>query len=137
SDNHPTEFKTSKGDGRKLRVLERVTERPGDKAADEFGTFLREWRQADKAFEDAYWRAKTPDERQKVMAEKKPRPGPFAERCLKIAEASPDTPAALAALCWAVSNAPETNAGTRALAILQGGAIAHADPGDLIQALDS
>src|SRR5262249_7060544 len=77
SDIRPTEFKTRKGDGWTLRVLERVTERPSDKAADEFGTFLREWRQADDAFQNAYWKAKTPDERQKVMAEKKPNPGPF------------------------------------------------------------
>jgi RNA polymerase sigma-70 factor (ECF subfamily) len=137
SNHRPTEFKTSNGDGRTLRVLERVTERPSDQAADEFGTFLREWRQTDKAFWDAYWRAKTWDERQKLMAEKKPNPRPFADRYLKIAEASPGTPAALAALCWAVCNAPETDAGRGALAILQGGVITHADLEDLKQALDS
>ena len=148
SSKRPTEFKTHKGDGVTLLVLERVLQKrpgsetdgprpPGDKAADEFGTFLREWRQADQDFQGAYWKAKTPDERQTVMAEKKPKPGPFAERCLKLAETCPDTPAGVAALCWAVSNAPQTAAGTKALAMLQGGAIAHADPEDLMHALDS
>jgi len=93
SGNRPTDFKTSKGDGLTLKVLERVTERPSDKAADEFGTFLREWRQADNAFWDAYWKGKTPDERQHVMAEKKPNPEPFAERCRKIDHPLASSPA--------------------------------------------
>ncbi|MCI0455443.1 MAG: hypothetical protein L0Z62_00515 [Gemmataceae bacterium] len=69
--------------------------------------------------------------------EKWPKPGPFAERCPKLAQVDPETPTGLAALCWAATNAPDGEAGQKALALLKGGPIAHADPEDLMNALDS
>lgn len=144
----PTEFKTRDGDGLHLYVLERITpkeagkesapqQRPGDKAAEQFGAILRAWRQADQEFWKAHRKAKTADERRKVVAEKSPNPEPLAERCLKLAETYPDTPAGLAALCWAISKAPKTEAGKKALTTLQGGLIARADLEDLMSAFDS
>jgi thiol-disulfide isomerase/thioredoxin len=60
---------------------------------------------------------------------------PLAKRSLKLAEAYPDTPAGLAALCWAVSNAPLTEVGKKALAILKDSRIARAELDELGDAL--
>jgi RNA polymerase sigma factor (sigma-70 family) len=104
-------------------------------AADEFGTFLYEWRQAEKAMEQAHDRARTPEERRQILANWSRQLGPLAERCVKLARSYPDTTAALAALCWAVKAAPTTDAGRNALAALKGGRMATADLHDLADAL--
>ena len=49
----------------------------------------------------------------------------------------PDTPAELAALCWAAGNAPASAPGKEAFAILEGGRIDRADPAVLMWALES
>jgi thiol-disulfide isomerase/thioredoxin len=91
--------------------------------------------------ENAYWEAmrgtKTAEARRKVAAEKLPKPDAFAERCLDLARSQPGTPAELAALCWAVSNAPGSEPGKEAFAILKGGRLDHADPAELLKALNS
>jgi hypothetical protein len=55
---------------------------------------------------------------------------------VNLAEAYPDTEAGLAALCLAAHIASKTEAGKKALTILQGGLIARADPEELMSALD-
>lgn len=67
------------------------------------------------------WRA--PDQRdpfarlygdwRKLSAEKRSKPEAFAERCLELARLHPDTPAELAALCWAAGNAPASRRARR------------------------
>jgi thiol-disulfide isomerase/thioredoxin len=103
----------------------------------EFGAMRREWDQAQSAYSEALGKAKTPDERQRVRAESEPNLELFAERSLKLAETQPDTLAGVTALCWVVGNAPTTEPGKKALAILKDGGLAHADPNALAQALDA
>lgn len=137
----PKEFKTKAGDGLRIFFLERVDPKapavPVSQggAKSEFQAIQRDWDRVVKAFWEVYLKAKTTDERREAN-EKSPKPGPFAARFLKLAEAWPDTPEGLSALCWAVGNAPGTEQGKRALAILEGGRLARADLGELMQAID-
>ena len=73
----------------------------------------------------------------KLSAEKRSKPEAFAARCLELARLHPDTPAELAALCWAAGNAPASESGKEAFAILEGGRIDRADPAVLVWALES
>jgi RNA polymerase sigma factor (sigma-70 family) len=138
----PTEFATRDGDGQQFLLLARVSPREagspaqaGELAADELGAILGEWRQAKRAQDKAARGAKTSQERQKAEAETAPPLKSLAERCLKVALAHPDAPAALAALLWAVSNVPDSPAGQKALAVLQAGRIARAGLDELGDAL--
>ena len=83
------------------------------------GATRREWDQA-------LGQAKTADERRHV-----------AERSLELAETQLETVDGLTALCWTVSNAPSTEPGKRALAILKDGRLAQAEPSELVRALDA
>ena len=73
-------------------------------------------------------KAATPEERRKA-AEKQPKPEPFAERCWKLAQERPNTREELFALCWAVMNAPASEPGKKALAILESGRLANCRSG--------
>jgi RNA polymerase sigma factor (sigma-70 family) len=136
----PVAFKTKRGDGLSVLVLERV--RPGRPARRPSGPYeelvavLREWNRAEQAYWNALAQAKTADAKKEARAAKEPQPAPFGQRCLKVAEKYPDTPAALHALFWAASYAPQTDAGKKARDILKGGPIARADLADLARALD-
>jgi hypothetical protein len=65
--------------------------------------------------------AKTPEERNRLIKEKRakrPQPTAFAERCLKLADAHPDSPVALEALAWVITNtsgSPAANTATTKL----------------------
>jgi RNA polymerase sigma-70 factor (ECF subfamily) len=137
----PTDFTTRDGDGKIALALERVGTtkpaagpRPRD-AAGELAAILREWQKAEEEFWQAFARAKTFDQRRQLEADKRAKAGPLAERCLKLAAAYPDRQAALGALFWAAGNAPDTDAGRQALALLRGGRIARAEPGALSWAI--
>ncbi len=76
---------------------------------------LREdWERQENAYRKAYQGAKTVDERRKVTAEQQPNPVVFAVRCVELARSVPGTPSELSALCWAVSNAPDSTSGKQA-----------------------
>jgi RNA polymerase sigma factor (sigma-70 family) len=133
----PRAFKTESGDGLVLMVLERF--RPGRRPSgpmDELAAILREWNGAEQGYWAALTTARTDDEKRKVTAAKQPRPQAFGKRCLRVAQKYPDTPAALYALFWAVSYAPDSEAGKKALELLRGGPIARAELKDLSRALD-
>ncbi len=69
---------------------------------------------------------------------KQPKPEDlFAAACLKLAQEKPGTREEVFALCWAVANAPASEPGKKALAILDGGGLARADSVDLSQALET
>ncbi len=114
--------------GQRVWVFERYRGKP---AEDEraFATVLLDWEMAVEAYFAGLGRKK---------AEELAKPfGPLAERCLRLAEAHPDTAGGLAALCLAAVNAPATEPGRKALAALQGGRLARAGLGDLRKALDA
>ncbi len=137
----PTEFKTKSGDGLMIFFLERVDTKapavpiPQGGVKSEFEGIRRDWDRGLEAFWEAYSKATTTDERRKAN-EKLPKPEAFAARFLKLAEEWPDTLEGLSSLCWAVGNAPSTEPGKKALAILEGGRLARADLDGLMQALD-
>jgi hypothetical protein len=83
--------------------------------AKEFTAIEKDWSDAEQAFLKAYQSAKTPDERKQVLKEKRPKPDAFAERCLKLADAHPDSPESLKALAWVMSNAGRTPVSKAAL----------------------
>ncbi len=89
-----------------------------------------DWSRAERAYAAASSGAKTAEARRKIAAELLPKPDAYAERCLELARSQPDTPAELAALCWAVSNAPASKPGKEAFAVLQGGRLEHAEPAE-------
>jgi predicted esterase/thiol-disulfide isomerase/thioredoxin len=80
--------------------------------------------------------AKADQGRRKAEAQTVQNLGQEAERFLRLAEAHPDSPAAVADLWWAVRNAPGSEAGKKALGILKGGRLARAGVGEVIGALD-
>jgi RNA polymerase sigma-70 factor (ECF subfamily) len=137
----PTEFKTGAGDGMMIFFLDRVNPKapaepdPQGGTKSEYKAILLDWEREMEAFWEEYLKAKTTDERRKAN-EKLPKTGPYAARFLKLAEAMPDTREGLSSLCWAVGNAPSTEPGKKALAILEDGRLARADLGELMQALE-
>jgi hypothetical protein len=137
----PTEFKTQQGDGLALFVLERVGPKgpvdpgPRDATLAGFERIQRDYDRAEQEYQAAEFEARTADQRRKVHAEKRPKTEPFAERFLKLAQERPNTREELFALCWVVMNAPTSEPGKKALAVLENGRLAGADVGDLNEAL--
>jgi hypothetical protein len=96
-------------------------------AAKEMAAIQKDWTQAQVAFGKAYREAKTNEERQQVLKEKRPKPEEYAERCLKLAEAHPGSPEEIKALVWAVANARGTPASGKAMTRLKDGLLVKAD----------
>jgi hypothetical protein len=86
--------------------------------AKELAAIEKDWLNAQQAFFQAYQKAKTGDERKQIL-KTRPDPVAFADRYLKLAEAHPDSQAALQALARVVSNAGGTPAATKALPMLK------------------
>jgi hypothetical protein len=87
--------------------------------AKELAAIQKDFADAQQAFIKAYQEAKTNEERQQILKEKRPKPADFADRYLKLAETYPDSPQATQALAWAVGNARGTEAATKAAAKLK------------------
>jgi uncharacterized protein (TIGR03067 family) len=110
--------------------------RPGPREAepaDELGSVLREWSRAEKA----YWKAWNEDrpEAEAARVAWQGMAGPLAERCVKVAE-DDEGLTGLAALFWAACIAPESAAGKKGLALLEGGRVAQAGLDDVFDALE-
>ena len=137
----PGEFKTRDGDGAAVYVYERVGPKgpvdpgPRDVSLAGFEVIERDFDRQKWDYWNAFMKAATPEARRKATEEKQPKVEPYAERFWKLAHERPNTREELFALCWAVMNAPASEAGKKALAILEGGRLAGSDPGDLRQAL--
>jgi hypothetical protein len=71
---------------------------------EQYKTLLQEQTGAMKAFRDAYEKAKTPDEKSKIVKEKYPDSDKVAPKFLELAEKNPKDPAAVDALVWVVTN---------------------------------
>jgi hypothetical protein len=96
-----------------LRADEPAKVDKGD-AAKELAALNQEWNEAQQAFFKAYGEAKTTDDKQKALKEKRPNAATFAERFLKVAETNPNSPQATQALVWVVSNARGSDAAKKA-----------------------
>jgi hypothetical protein len=88
----------------------------------QYQALLKEQNDAMRAFQEAYRKAKSQDERNKVFAEKYPRPEKAAAKFLELAKMNPKDPVALDALIWVVTRDRTSGKGTpraKALSILQ------------------
>jgi hypothetical protein len=83
--------------------------------AKDFAAIQKDWADAQQAFFKAYQEAKTNQEKQQVLKEKRPNPAKFADRFLTFAEENSKSPQALQALAWVVGNARGTPAANKAL----------------------
>jgi RNA polymerase sigma-70 factor (ECF subfamily) len=136
----PTAFKSNDGGGAALVVLERVGPKgpvdpgPRDATLAGFEPIQRDFDRQKWVYWDAFMKADTPEQRRKA-AVKQPKPEEFAERFWKLAQERPNTREELFALCWAVMNAPTSEPGKNALAVLENGRLVGADVGELSDAL--
>ena len=130
----PSGFSTKDGDGVHFLVLERVGPKgpvdpgPSDPTLATYEVIRRDYDRAWMAFIRG---------QQGRRAREQPKPEDFAAHCLKLAQEKPGTREEVFALCWAVANAPASEPGKKALAILDGGGLARADSVDLSQALET
>jgi len=69
---------------------------------EQFQAVLDAYQEAQRDFSQAYSKAKTDEERSKIVTEKYPKADEYARRFLAIADAAPDDPAAVDALIWSI-----------------------------------
>src|SRR4029077_18786789 len=67
-----------------------------------FQAVNEDYTKAMQAFQEAYQKAKTQEEKNKVVAEKFPRGEKYVDRFMEIAESAPKDPAAVDALVWVI-----------------------------------
>lgn len=79
---------------------------------------VADYESAGQEFSNAYRAARDDAERQKLVNEKYPRPEPYADRMLAVAEKNPGDPAALDALVWIVTRARQGDAFRKALDVI-------------------
>ena len=71
---------------------------------EQYKALLKEQSDAMRAFSQAYSKAKTEEERDKIFKEKYPKPDKIAPRMLELAEKNPKDPVAFDALSWLMTN---------------------------------
>lgn len=101
-----------------LRADEPSNDKSKPDAAKELSALQKEWTDAQAAFRKALKEAKTDEERQQVVKEKRPNAADFAERFLKLAESDPDSSEGVQALAWLLNYGAGTPAGQKAQAKL-------------------
>jgi len=101
-----------------LRADEPSKDKSKPDAAKELSALQKEWAEAQEAFRKAYKEAKTDEERQQVVKEKRPNTADFADRFLKLAESDPDSSEGMQALAWLLNYGAGTPAGQKAQAML-------------------
>lgn len=90
-----------------------------DSPAKQYQALLQEYRGIQQAFTKALGSATTPEERNKIITEKRPRPEKLAPKFLALAEKYPKDPVAFDALSWILTNPSQAGPGdsTRAKAV--------------------
>jgi hypothetical protein len=101
-----------------LRADEPSKDKSKPDAAKELSALQKEWADAQAAFRKALKEAKTDEERQQVVKEKRPNAADFAERFLKLNESDPDSSEGMQALTWLLNYGAGTPAGQKAQAKL-------------------
>src|SRR5207249_1911719 len=82
-------------------------DKPKDKPMtpeEQYKALLKEQQDAMKAYQEAFQKATTAEEKRKVREEMMPRPEKAAPKFLELAEKNPKDPVAVDALVWVVSN---------------------------------
>ena len=82
----------------------RAADHPKDKPEEQYKAQLKEYNDAFQEYAKAFREAKTPQDRQKVIQEKYPRPDKYASKVLELAEKNPKAPFAEEALIWILTN---------------------------------
>jgi thiol-disulfide isomerase/thioredoxin len=95
-------------------------------AANQYRAIKEDWDKAEQAYRDAYYKAKTNEER-KSANRLRPQPNSFATRSLKIADTYPGTYGAAAALYWTICHGQETPFTEPATKAFLAGPAANAD----------
>src|SRR5215467_14327487 len=70
----------------------------------QYKALLKEYNDAFQEYAKAFREAKTPQDRQKVIQEKYPRPDKYASKILELVEKNPNEPFAEDALIWILTN---------------------------------
>src|SRR5262245_31272866 len=70
----------------------------------QYQALLTEYNDAFQDYAKAFREAKTPQDRQKVVQEKYPRPDKYASKVLELAEQNPKAPFTEEALIWIMTN---------------------------------
>jgi hypothetical protein len=97
-----------------VRGDEPAKDKPKPDAAKELAALQKEWNDAELAFSKAYQEAKTDEEKQQVLKEKRPKAADYADRFLKIAETDPDSLEAVSAFGWLLRHGGGTEEGGKA-----------------------
>ena len=87
-----------------LAAAEDKPEQKPKSPREQYQALLKESQDAMTAFAQAYQKAETDEARQKVLAEKYPRPDKVAAAMTELAEKNPRDPVALDALVWVLTN---------------------------------
>jgi hypothetical protein len=108
--------------------------------AEQYRALLKEYQDAQEAFQKAYQEAKTDAERETAFHDKSPQPQKFAPKFLELAEKNPKDPVAVDALIWVATNHMRGTGGkdsplARALALLARDHIASDKLGQVCQSL--
>jgi len=82
-----------------------------DKSEEQYKALLKEYNDALQEYRKAVREAKTPQDQQKAVQEKYPRPDKYAAKFLELAEKNPKAPFAEDALIWVVANAARRGPG--------------------------
>jgi len=91
-----------------LPALWAKEDKPKDKPstpAEQYQALLKEYQEEQQAYAQAFLKAKTTEERQKVAQEKAPKIEKYVRRFLELAKMNPKDTTAFDALAWVVVNA--------------------------------
>ena len=86
-----------------MPLISAAADPPKASAGDTYNKILADFNAAQKEFSDAYQKATTDAERQKLVDEKYPDREKYAARMVAFAAAHPDDPEAVDAAAWAVT----------------------------------
>jgi hypothetical protein len=91
--------------GLPLQAEDKPKEKPST-PADQYRTLDAEYQTAREEFDNALRKAKTAEEREKIIEQGRPQPDQFIPRFMELADKEPKDPAAVDALLWVIHHSP-------------------------------
>lgn len=104
-------------------------------ASEDYQALLKQYRNAEEAFNKAIQDAKTPEQQNRVFQEKYPKPDQYTRQFLAIAETYPQAPESIDALVWVATHAGGLPDAEKALTMLRRDHVASDKLGPLCQQL--